>query len=164
LRSAQRYHGRPAGLGQPRLDDPAEAQPSAPQARADRRHRHAEARGDLLVRQPVDVPQDERLAQARAHVGQRRQDVAVRQHVQVRRLPRRVGCQPADGRLEADLPDGNLVAVTVGEEVLHDSRQPGARVGAGPEPMTGAQRSLEGVLNQVLGSRLVAEQHLRVRE
>ncbi|HVT09935.1 MAG TPA: hypothetical protein VHO67_20875 [Polyangia bacterium] len=162
--SGQRYHERPARLGQARLDDPAQAHAGAAQSRADRRHRHAEAGGDLLVRQPVDVPQDERLAQAGTHVGQRRQHVAVGEHVQVGRLPRRLGRQSGDRRLEADLADGNLVAVAIGEEILHDSREPGARVRSRPEPMTGAQRALEGVLNQVFCPRLVAEQHLRVSE
>jgi hypothetical protein len=164
LRSGQRYHERPTRLGQPRLDDPAQSQSRAPQPGADRRHRNAEAGRDLLVRQSVDVPEHERLAQASADVGQRRQHVPVREDVEVRRLPGRLGGQTGDRGLEADLADGDFVAVAVREQVLHDPREPGAGVRARPEPMTRAKGAFERVLNQVLGARFVPEQHLGVGE
>jgi hypothetical protein len=164
LRSGRRYHERPTGLRQAVLDDPAKTQAGPAQAGSDGRHRDAEPRSDLLVRQAVDVSEHEGLPQPRAHVGQRRKDVAVREDVQVRRLSRWLGHQRAGGVLEVDLADRHSVPVSIREEVLHDPRQPGTRVRARPEAMTGAQGPLEGVLNQVLGRGLVANQHLGVGE
>jgi hypothetical protein len=150
------------------LRDAADLRNHAPtgarEQRIDRRSRQAHRRGDLLVREPAELPQDERLALAWRKTGNGARDLR-----EISPIRNDVGW--IEEGADSEVVDRDRVTRTPGATALvsGDRRQPGCRVAWPRAAEEASVRAEEGLLRRILSGVRIAQEtpadgkhHLRV--